>query len=125
MNVESDHIHIRELLLRGILGINQSEREKKQDILITMTLDVPRFSYGTADDIASSVNYRDICKRTIFLVENSSFQLIESLANHIVKHLFAEYGLSRIKITIDKPHALRFAESVGFTMTRVAEDFSA
>jgi D-erythro-7,8-dihydroneopterin triphosphate epimerase len=123
MSFNGDQIHIRDLLLRGILGINQSEREKKQDILISMTIDVPRFPKGAPDDISSSINYRDICKRTIALVEGSSFQLIETLATYILQHLFDEFDLVRVSITIDKPHALRFAESVGFSMTRVVEDF--
>ena len=60
---------------------------------------------------------------TIALVEGSSFQLIEALATYVLQHLFDEFDLVRVSITIDKPHALRFAESVGFSMTRVAEDF--
>ena len=71
----------------------------------------------------SSINYRSICKRVIALVESSSFQLIETLATHVLQQLFNEFELVQVTIKIDKPHALRFAESVGFSMTRTAEDF--
>jgi FolB domain-containing protein len=124
MKEQNDQIFIRNLLVRGVLGINPSEREKKQDILINMSIDVPPFPINAPDEMNSSINYRSICKRVIALVESSSFQLIETLATHVLQQLFNEFELMRVAITIDKPHALRFAESVGFSMTRTAEDFS-
>jgi hypothetical protein len=67
-----DRILIKDLLLRGIIGLNDWEREKKQDILINMTLFADLRAAGESDDIADSLNYRTITKAVITHVEEGS-----------------------------------------------------
>ncbi len=79
----TDRIHIRDLLLRGIVGINDEERRNRQDILINITLDADTRPAGRSDAIEDAVNYRTITKRVIRMVEASRFYLVERLAAEI------------------------------------------
>ena len=119
-----DQIHISDLLLRTIIGINEEERNKKQDVLINLTLDVDLLQAGRSDEISDAVNYRTITKEIIDLVENSEFQLVEKMAHEVGRICLKDDRVQRTLIRIEKPGALRFARSVGVTVDRTRDDYA-
>jgi len=119
----SDRILVKNLLVRGILGIKSDERVKRQDILINLDLAVDLRPAGRSDDIDDAVNYRTITKAVIDLVEGSSFHTVEKLATEIARLAVTGYPVQSVTVTVEKPGALRFAESVGVTVTRSSTDF--
>lgn len=118
-----DKIIIKDLLLRGIIGINPDEREKKQDIRLNIVLyhDIRRAA--ESDDIADAANYKIISKRVIEFVEASSFLLVERLVTEIARLILTEYPIERVRVRVEKPGALRFAQSVGIEIDRRRKDF--
>ena len=118
----ADKVLIRDLLVRGIIGVNDDERANPQDILINLTLDVDVSAAGRSDDIADAVNYRTIAKQVIAHVESSSPMLVERLAAEIARLCLQYTGVERVKVRVEKPGALRFARSVGVEITRTRED---
>ena len=114
----TDQIEIRDLLLRTIIGINEDERRKKQDVLINLTLFADTRAAGSSDDIADAVNYKTITKRIIALVENSSFFLVEKMVVEIAGLCLEDPRVERARVSVEKPGALRFARSVGVTIER-------
>jgi FolB domain-containing protein len=118
-----DKIVVRDLLLRGIIGLNDWEREKKQDILINLTLFTDIRPAGRSDDPADILNYRTITKAIIAYVESSRHYLVEALATEIAR-ICVEHGAERAIVRVEKPGALRFARSVGVEIERTAADFS-
>jgi len=121
----NDLIHIKDLLVRGIVGINPEEREKRQDILINITLTADTSVAGRSDAIDDAVNYRTITKRVIRMVEASSFGLVERLAAEIAALCLAEPRVAAARVRVEKPGALRFARSVGVEIERTREDLRA
>jgi FolB domain-containing protein len=119
-----DQVHIKDLLLRGIIGINDWEREKRQDILINITLFGDLRSAGISDQIEDCINYRTIAKKVIKHVEESTRFTVEALAADIAKLCLQEKGVIRVRVRVEKPGALRFARSVGVEIERTAADFS-
>jgi FolB domain-containing protein len=113
-----DQIHIKDLLLRGIIGLNDWEREKKQDILLNITLFTDLSRAGKSDDIDDSVNYRTLTKKIINHVETSSRLTVEALAADIVTLCLDASGVERARVRVEKPGALRFARSVGVEIER-------
>ncbi|MBN1899465.1 MAG: dihydroneopterin aldolase [Spirochaetes bacterium] len=113
-----DKIYIRDLHLRCIIGINDEERIKKQDILINIVIWTDLIKSGKTDKIEDSVNYKTLKKEIMTLVENSSFLLIEKLAEEIATKCLANKKINQVQVTVDKPHALRFARSVAVEITR-------
>jgi FolB domain-containing protein len=119
-----DRIIIKDLLLRGIIGINDWEREKQQDILINITLYGDLRPAGESDDIADTINYRTVTKNIIEHVEKHEPYTVEALAAAIAQICLSEAGVKRAHVRVEKPGALRFARSVGVEIERSAEDFA-
>jgi FolB domain-containing protein len=120
----SDRILIKNLLLRGILGIKPDEREKLQDILINLELVADLKVAGLSDAIDDALNYRSVTKDVIALVEDSAFHTVEKLATEIARLAILRHGAAAVTVMVEKPGALRFAESVGVEITRTAADFA-
>ena len=118
-----DKIIIRDLLLRGIIGINPDERVKQQDILINMVIWADIRQAATSDAIEDAVDYKSITKRVIQHVEASSDFLVERLVTDLARMVITEFGVERVMVRVEKPGALRFAESVGIEIERTRADF--
>ena len=113
-----DKIFIRDLLLRCIIGFNDDERRDKQDVLINIALYTDLKKAGQTDRVEDSVNYKIIKKNIISLVESSSCYLIEKLAEDIAEICLENPRGQKVKVSIDKPMALRFSRSVGVEIVR-------
>src|SRR3990170_7360153 len=111
--MSEDRIVIRDLLARGILGINDWEREQPQDILVNLILFCDLRRAGFSDDIADSVNYRTVTKDILAMVESSTRYTVEALAADIAELSLREPEVVRVRVRVEKPGALRFARSVG------------
>ncbi len=120
-----DKIIIKNLLLRGILGINPEERIKKQDILINVTLFTDITKAAQSDDADHAVNYKSVKSTIIEHVEESSDFLIEKLISDLAGILLTDFsGVERVILKVEKPGALRFAETVGIEIERARSDFA-
>ena len=118
-----DKIVVKDLLLRGLIGFNDWEREKQQDILINLTLFTDMRAAGESDDVADALNYRTITKAIIAYVESTQHDLVEALATQIAR-MCIEHGAKRVTVRVEKPGALRFSRSVGVEIERERADFA-
>jgi FolB domain-containing protein len=119
-----DCIEIKDLLLRGIVGINAWEREKPQDILVNITLFADLRRAGASDDLTDSVNYRTLTKQIIAHVESAGRFTVEALAADVARLCLETPGVQRARVRVEKPGALRFARSVGVEIERSAADLA-
>ena len=113
-----DRIYIRDLALRCIIGLYPEERKNKQDVIINIVLETDLHAAGKSDSLTDTVDYKAIKLAILDFVENSSFQLIESLAEGIAGICLKDARVQRTTVTIDKPGALRFCRSVAVEITR-------
>jgi dihydroneopterin aldolase/D-erythro-7,8-dihydroneopterin triphosphate epimerase len=113
-----DRIFIRDLVLRCIIGILPEERREKQDIVINVEMHCDLHKAGRSDDLSDTVDYKVIKKAILKLVEESCFQLIETLAEHIADIALSDSKVQQVVVTIDKPGALRFAKSSAVEIIR-------
>ncbi len=113
-----DKILIKDLLINGIIGINPTERTTKQDILINIELYADTSKAGESDNISDCVNYRTVTKRIIAHTEQIKRYTVEALAADIVKICFEFPGVEKVRVTVEKPGAVRFARSVGVEIYR-------
>ena len=115
---DMDKVIIKDLLVRGIIGLNAWEREKLQDILINIVCYTNLTEAGKTDSIDASVNYRTITKKTIAHTESAQRLTVEALASDIIKICFEDPRVERVKVRVEKPGAVRFAKSVGVEIGR-------
>jgi len=113
-----DKIRIRDLHLRTIVGVHDWERTEKQDVILNIVLTIDLAKPASTDRLENAVNYRELKKRIMEMVENSSFQLIETLATKVAEVCLENPEVEEVTVTLDKPGALRFATSVAVEITR-------
>lgn len=117
-----DKIYIRDLQVRCIIGIEPDERREKQDIIVNIVLFTNCKTAGTYDDINCALDYKKVKKAVLKLIENSSYFLLEKLAEEVAKVCLSFDRVKGVTVTIDKPGALRFARSVAVEITRMKND---
>jgi dihydroneopterin aldolase/D-erythro-7,8-dihydroneopterin triphosphate epimerase len=113
-----DRIHVRDLRLRCVLGIYPEERREKQDIAVNIVMYADLRAAGRSDRIEDTVDYKEVKKRVVAMLEGSSSFLIEHLAQRVADLCLEEQRVEAVRVTIDKPGALRFARSVAVEIFR-------
>ncbi|HOQ32121.1 MAG TPA: dihydroneopterin aldolase [Candidatus Hydrogenedens sp.] len=114
-----DKIHIRDLQVRCIIGIEPDERREKQDILINLILYTDCRTAGISDDIKDALDYKKVKKTILKSIENSSFFLIERMAEEIANICLSFEKVKGVTVIVDKPGVLRFSRSVAVEITRM------
>ena len=109
-------IRVKDLCLRTFIGINEDEILNKQDVLINLTILYAAREAVRDNDIDHALNYRTITKAIIAHVEGNRFALLERLTQEILDLVMANESVLYAEVEVDKPHALRFAESVSITL---------
>lgn len=114
----ADRIIIKDLLVRGIIGINDWERNVRQDILINLDIYSDLKIAGISDAIEDTVNYKLITKSILKCVETTQRFTVEALAEDIAKIALEDPLVDRVVVRVEKPGALRFSKSVGVEIER-------
>lgn len=113
-----DRIYIRDLRARCILGDNDWEREKKQDIVLHLDLVTDIRPAADTDNLDRALDYRAVKKDVLAYVEASDHRLVETLAEQVAAICLKHEGTREARVRIEKPGALRFARTVGVDITR-------
>lgn len=116
ITLEHSQIHIKNLRLRTYIGLNMDEQTKLQDVVLNIRIDYDAQSAASDDAVEQALNYKAITKQIIALVENNHFLLLEKLVFDVLHLVLTFDGVTRAAVEADKPHALRFADSVSLTM---------
>jgi D-erythro-7,8-dihydroneopterin triphosphate epimerase len=109
-------IEIQNLRLRTYIGFNPEEQAKKQDIVVNAEIHYPAALASQSDNVEDAFNYKTLTKKVIALIEEGRFLLLEKLVKQVLDLCAEHHWINFAKVTIDKPHALRFADSVSLTM---------
>ena len=110
-------IHIKDLRLRTFIGFNDEEQRKRQDVVVNIRIDYDALSAARGDEVAEALDYKTITKQVIAHVEDNRFLLLEKLVNDLVEMVMAHNPARHVEVEVDKPHALRFSDSVSLTMS--------
>lgn len=114
-----DRIHIIDLEVEGILGIKPDERINKQTLRVNVTMWADTRAAAASDDIVDAVNYRTVTKAMIAHIEQGEPMLVERLIQELADICFAaDHRIEHVQVRLEKPGALRHAESVGITIDR-------
>jgi FolB domain-containing protein len=113
-----DQIIIRDLIARGIIGVNNWEREKPQDILINIILFADLSAAGSSDALEDTVNYREIARRAQLHAETAGRFTVEALATDLARICLDEPKVQKVRVRVEKPGAVRFTRSVGVEIER-------
>lgn len=119
-----DQVIITDLVARGIIGVNEWEREKRQEIRINIVLFADTRRAGESDDIQDTVNYSTVAKKALAHAESAQRMTVEALAADLARICLEEAGVQKVRIRVEKPGAVRFSRSVGVEIERQREDLA-
>ncbi|MCB1615166.1 MAG: dihydroneopterin triphosphate 2'-epimerase [Pseudomonadales bacterium] len=117
VSVDEAVIRISNLRLRTYIGFNPEELTKQQDIVINLELAYDASRAGKSDYEEDALNYKLITKKIIHYVEEGRFRLLEKLTHDLLLMIMGDERVGRASIKIDKPHALRFSDSVSVELS--------
>lgn len=117
-----DKIIVKDLLARGIIGVNDWEREHAQDILINITLFTDTHKAAETDQVGDTVNYRTLAKLAQAHAETAARFTVEALASDLAKLCLKQVGVQKVIIRVEKPGAVRYSASVGVEIERSRDD---
>ncbi|MGQ8335605.1 dihydroneopterin aldolase [Sunxiuqinia sp. A32] len=110
-------IRVKNLLLRTYIGFNPEELVNKQDVIINLKIEADIPTDALEEDEPKDIyDYKLITKKVIAFVQDGRFKLLEVLTKNLLDMVMEDERVSWAKVEVDKPHALRFAESVSFEM---------
>ena len=116
-----DQVFITNLVTRAIIGINDSEREKPQEIRINIILFADQSKAGKSDDIQDCINYSTVAKKVIAYAETARRFTVEALATDLALLCLKEARVMKVRVRVEKPGAVRFTKSVGVEIERSKE----
>lgn len=114
-------INISNLRLRTYIGFNPDEMQKKQDVVINIEIQYAINPAAMDDQVEQALNYKTITKQVIEHVESGRFLLLEKLVADVLDICSVHRDVLHARVTTDKPHALRFADSVSLTLEYQAD----
>lgn len=117
-----DKIIIKNLLARGIIGVNDWERKRPQNILINITILTDTRQAAQTDKLEDCVNYSTMSKKVLAHAESVNRMTVEALANDLAELCLQEKGVRTVIVRVEKPGAVRFAESVGVEIERSRDE---
>lgn len=113
-----DIVFLTDLRVDTVIGIYDWEREIRQTVAIDLEMGTDISRAAATDDIEFTVNYKSISDRLREFVENSSYGLIESMAEKIASIVLDEFSVPWVRVTLHKPGAISGAKDVGVIIER-------
>ena len=113
-----DKVFIEALEIECVIGIYDWERKIRQPVVLDLEMDSDNRKPAASDDIADTLDYKAISKRLIQFVSESEFGLVETLAERCCAIVIEEFGVSKVRLKLAKPGAVRGAKAVGVILER-------
>ena len=117
-----DRIFLHGLAVECIIGFIEWERRIKQTVVIDLELPVDCRRAALTDEVASTVDYKKVSKRVIAFIEASEFKLVETLAHKTAMLILEEFGVDWVRLSVNKPGAIRGSRDVGISLERTRAD---
>ena len=114
-------IRIKNLRLRTFIGIKEEEIRNRQDVVINAVIRYRADRAVQFNHIDQALNYRTITKHVIAHVEENRFLLLERMTREVLDIIMSYEQVLTAQVEIDKPHALRFSDSVSITLSDTRE----
>ena len=116
-------VFIKDFIIQEIIGIHEHEKTKKQKIKFNIVVNVNQNTIPDEKNIKSIIDYEKITNKLENLVENKKYNFLESLAEDSFKEIFEDKRINSAKIKIEKPDAIKNADSVGVEVLKNRSDY--
>jgi dihydroneopterin aldolase len=97
-------IELDDLLLHGFHGALDWERERGQNFLFDIELEVGEA--GSSDKLADAVDYRDVARCVREVSDARVYHLLEAFATAVADELMARFPVERVSVRVRKPEVV-------------------
>ncbi len=120
-----DTIFLRGLEIECLIGFIEWERRIRQKVVIDFELPVDCAFAARTDEVADTLDYKRVAKRIVEFVSASEFKLVETMSHRVAMLVLEEFGVEWIRLSVNKPGAIRGSRDVGVTIQRTRADLAA
>jgi len=120
-----DRIFLHGLSAECIIGFIDWERRVKQTVVLDIELPVDCRRAALTDEVADTLDYKQVAKRVQAFIEASEFRLVETLAHRVALLILEEFGPAWVRLALNKPGAIRSSRDVGVVIERSRADLPA
>lgn len=113
-----DIVYIRDLKIQAVIGVLDWERAIRQPLSLELEMACDISKSAASDDIADALDYAAVSTRIVQFVEDSRFQLVETLAEQVASVVLQEFGVPWLRLRVSKPAAVKAARDVGVIIER-------
>ena len=114
----TDIVYIQGLSVETTIGVYDWERTIKQTLVLDLEMAADVATPGASDAVSDALDYAAVSSRVLALVEASSFELIESVAEHVAALVLSEFAVTWLRLRVSKPGAVSQARDVGVVIER-------
>jgi dihydroneopterin aldolase len=122
---QPDTIFLRGLSVECIIGFIEWERRVPQKVVIDLQLPVDCRRAASRDDVEDTLDYKKVAKRVVAFAEGSSFKLVETLAHRMALVVLEDFEIEWVRLSVNKPGAIRGSRDVGVSIERRRADLGA
>jgi len=122
---KGDRIFLHGLAIECIIGFIEWERRIKQTVVLDVEMPVDCARAAQSDDVGDTLDYKKVAKRLITFVSESEFKLVETLAHRAAMLILQEFDVEWVRLSVNKPGAIRHSKDVGVAVLRTRDDLKA
>jgi dihydroneopterin aldolase len=119
-----DRIFLHGLEFECIMGFIEWERRTRQTIVLDVEMPVDCARAARTDEVADTLDYKKVAKRLIAFIGASQFKLVETLAHRTALLIIEEFAVEWVRLSINKPGAIRHSKDVGVAVLRTRADLA-
>lgn len=120
-----DTVFVRGLKATTVVGIFEWERRLPQSVMLDLEMETDIRPAAASDAIDDALDYKQVAKAVVGHVEDSRFQLVETLADSVARLILSQFGVAAVTVTLNKHGALSDAADVGIRLRRTQADADA
>ena len=113
-----DKIVLTDLRVDAVIGIWDWEKRNSQSISIDLEMQTDTKKISQSDSIEDALDYKAVSKRAKQFIQDSQFNLIETLAENLAQIILEEFDVQWLKLSISKPYAIRDSKNIGVCIER-------
>ena len=117
-----DRIFLHGLTADCIIGFIDWERRVRQTVVVDLEMPVDCRRAALSDEVADTLDYKKVAKRALEFIGASEFKLVETLAHRLALVILEEFGVEWVRISLNKPGAIRNSRDVGVVIERTRAD---
>lgn len=117
-----DRIFLHGLTADCIIGFIDWERRVRQTVVVDLEMPVDCARAALTDEVADTLDYKKVAKRALEFIGTSEFKLVETLAHRLALVILQDFGVEWVRVSLNKPGAIRNSRDVGVVIERARAD---